>query len=414
MTRLSGSATGSVRRQIPQWRQLRQLVQVQRPRLARSRRVAEAPTIRHLRALSRARAPRAVFDYTDGAAEGEVSLERSRDAYRKIEFRPRVLRDVSSVSASVELLGSPSTMPFALSPTGFTRMMHTEGEIAVARAAHAFGVPYTLSTLGTTSIEDLARAVPGAERWFQLYVWKDRSFSQELVERARASGYRVLVLTVDVPVAGSRLRDIANGLTIPPKLTLRTLLDGALHPAWWWDLVTTEPLRFATLSDSGGTVADLIDRVFDPGVGFDDVAWLKSIWPGPVIVKGVQTPGDALMAAERGADAVIVSNHGGRQLDRAPVTLEVLPDVVRAVGDRAEVYVDGGVMSGADIAAAVALGADAVMAGRAYLYGLMAGGEMGVRRAIEILEAELTRTLQLLGVVSTRDLNPSFVVLRDT
>ncbi len=412
--RSSGPTSSSVQRRIPRWTELRQLVQVQPPRLSRSQRVDAAATVADLRRIARSRAPRAVFDYTDGGAEEELSLRRSRDAYRRIEFRPRVLRDVSSVSTSSELLGSPSRMPFALSPTGFTRMMHTQGEIAVARAAHAFGVPYTLSTLGTTSIEDLARAVPDCERWFQLYVWKDRSFSRELVERAHASGYRVLVLTVDVPVAGSRLRDVANGLTIPPKLTFRTLLDGALHPSWWWDLITTEPLRFATLSDSGGTVADLIDRVFDPGVGFDDVEWLKSIWPGPVVVKGVQTPGDALMAAERGADAVVVSNHGARQLDRAPVTLEVLPEVVRSVGDRVEVYVDGGVMSGADVAAAVAMGADAVMAGRAYLYGLMAGGERGVSRVLEILEAEYKRTLQLLGVASTQELNPSFVTLRDT
>ncbi len=303
-------------------------------------------------------------------------------------------------------------MPFALSPTGFTRMMHTQGEIAVARAAHTLGVPFTLSTLGTTSIEELAREVPDVERWFQLYVWKDRGFARELVERARKCNYGALVLTVDAPVAGIRLRDVYNGLTIPPKLSLKTLLNGALHPAWWWDLLTTEPLRFATLSDSGGTVADLIDRVFDPSVDFDDVAWLKANWQGPVVVKGIQTTEDAQTAFERGADAIIISNHGGRQLDRAPVTLEILPRIVQTVGDRGEVYVDGGVMSGADIAAAIAFGADAVMAGRAYLYGLMAGGGPGVRRALEILFSEYTRTLRLLGIASTRELNPGLVRLR--
>lgn len=291
-------------------------------------------------------------------------------------------------------------------------MMHSQGEIAVARAASEFGVPYTLSTLGTTSIEDLARQVPDVDRWFQLYVWKDRGFARELIERAQSCNYRALVLTVDVPVAGLRLRDVYNGLTIPPRVSLKTLIDGALHPAWWADLLSTEPLRFASLDDSKGTVAELIDRVFDPSVDFTDVAWLKSIWSGPIILKGIQTEEDAQKAVAHGADAIVVSNHGGRQLDRAPVTLEILPRIARAVEGQCEVYVDGGVMSGSDVAAAVAMGADAAMAGRAYLYGLMAGGMLGVQRALHILESEYTRTLALLGVDSTRQLDPTFVKLR--
>jgi len=394
------------------WSELRELVKLRRPALSRADRVAAASTIWDLRDLAKSRAPRAVFDYTDGAAEAEVSLRRSREVYGRVEFTPSVLRDVTEVDISTTILGREFSLPLALSPTGFTRMMHTEGEAAVVMAANRAGIPYTLSTLGTTSIEDVAVAAPPAERWFQLYVWRERGFARDLIERARAARYRVLVLTVDTPVAGARMRDVRNGLTIPPNLTLRTLLDGARHPAWWWDLVTTPPLEFANLTSTDGTVAELIDRVFDPSMSFDDLAWVKETWGGPVVVKGIQSPADALAAVDRGADGLIVSNHGGRQLDRAPTTLEVLPGVAAAVGDRAEVYVDGGIMSGADIAAAVAMGARAAMVGRAYLYGLMAGGRAGVDRALEILQTEYTRTLRLLGVPATSALDPTRARLR--
>lgn len=394
---------------MPRWSQIRELIQIEPPALRRDARLTRAATVWDLRRMGRRRTPRAVFDYVDGAAEAEISLHRSREAFRHIEFVPRVLRDVSKVDTTTTILGKPASMPLALSPTGFTRMMHSAGEPAVAAAAAAAGIPYSLSTLGTTSARDLARAVPHAERWFQLYVWKDRGFARELIDAARDGRYSALILTVDTPVAGARLRDVYNGLTIPPKLRWKTILDGALHPAWWWDLLTTEPLEFASLRSSEGTVAELIDKVFDPSVDFDDLAWLKETWDGPVIVKGIQTPDDAVAVAERGADAVIVSNHGGRQLDRAPVTLEVLPEVVAAIGDRAEVYVDGGIMSGADIAAALCLGARAAMVGRAYLYGLMAGGRTGVDRAIAILRAELVRTMQLLGVTTVDELDGSRV-----
>ena len=398
-----------MQRRVPRWSQIRELIQIEPPALRREARLTRAATVWDLRRMGRRRTPRAVFDYVDGAAEAEISLHRSREAFRHIEFVPRVLRDVSKVDTTTTILGKPASMPLALSPTGFTRMMHSAGEPAVAAAAAAAGIPYSLSTLGTTSARDLARAVPHAERWFQLYVWKDRGFARELIDAARDGRYSALILTVDTPVAGARLRDVYNGLTIPPKLRWKTILDGALHPAWWWDLLTTEPLEFASLRSSEGTVAELIDKVFDPSVDFDDLAWLKETWDGPVIVKGVQTPDDAVAVAERGADAVIVSNHGGRQLDRAPVTLEVLPEVVAAIGDRAEVYVDGGIMSGADIAAALCLGARAAMVGRAYLYGLMAGGRTGVDRAIAILRAELVRTMQLLGVTTVDELDGSRV-----
>lgn len=401
-----------MKRRAPRWSELRELLRVKAPSISRAARAKEAPTIWDLRRLAKSRTPRAPFDYTDGAAEAEITLNRSREIYRQVEFVPSVLRDVSSVDPSTTILGKPASMPLALSPTGFTRMMHTQGEVAVAQAATAAGIPYALSTLGTTSIDDLAAAVPDVTRWFQLYVWKDREFSKDLIERARRGGYSALVLTVDVPVAGARLRDVYNGLSIPPGLTIKTILDGALHPAWWWDLLTTEPLTFATLKDSGGTVAELIDRVFDPSVGFDDVAWIREVWDGPLVIKGIQNVDDAIAAVDRGVDALIVSNHGGRQLDRAPTTLELLPHVVDAVGDRSEVYVDGGIMNGADIAAAVAFGANAAMVGRAYLYGLMAGGRAGVDRALEIFRTEYVRTLQLLGVTSTDELDRSRVRLR--
>ena len=274
------------------------------------------------------------------------------------------------------------------------------------------GIPYALSTLGPTSIEDVAAAAPTARKWFQLYVWRDRGAGKELVERAQAAGYEALILTVDVPVAGARLRDVRNGLTIPPSLTLRTILDAAAHPFWWCNLLTTDPLAFASLTSWEGTVAELINQMFDPSLTPRDLSWLRESWSGPLIVKGIQHVDDARMVVDLGADAVVVSNHGGRQLDRAPTPLEVLPAVVDAVGDRAEVLVDGGVRSGADVVAAVALGARACLVGRAYLYGLMAGGERGVQRAVDILTGEITRTLQLLGADSVSSLEPAHVRLR--
>lgn len=377
------------------------------------RRLARAATIADLRTLARRRAPRAVFDYTDGAAEAELSLRRARAAFARVEFVPRVLRDVSTVDTSTTMLGVRSALPLALAPTGFTRMMHTEGESAVARVAQRSGIPYGLSTMGTTSIEALAAASPDVRRWFQLYLWRDRAASAELVDRAAAAGYEALMLTVDTPVAGARLRDVHNGLTIPPRLRLKTFVDGAMHPAWWFDLLTTEPLQFATLSHFRGTVAELVNQMFDPALVFEDLAWLRSQWRGPLIVKGILGAEDAAGVVECGVDAVVVSNHGGRQLDRAPTPLEQLPSIVDAVGDRAEVYLDTGVLSGADVVAAVAMGARGCLVGRAYLYGLMAGGERGVARAVEILAAEVRRTMQLLGVSAVDQLGRQHVRLRD-
>ncbi len=376
------------------------------------RRLARAASVADLRLLARRRAPRAVFDYTDGAAGAEVGLRRSRQAFGRVEFQPRVLRDVSRVDTSTTILGRPSAMPLIFAPTGFTRMMHTAGEPAVARVAARVGIPYALSTMGTTSIEELPASAPGGRLWFQLYLWRDREASRDFIDRARDAGYETLVLTVDTPVPGARLRDVRNGLTIPPSLSMRTFAEGALHPAWWYDLLTTEPLEFASLNRFEGTVAELAGRMFDPSATMSDLSWLRSVWPGSLVVKGVQHVADARAVVDAGADAVVVSNHGGRQLDRAPTPLEALSGVVDAVGDRAEVYVDGGILSGSDLVAAVALGARAGMVGRAYLYGLMAGGERGVQRAAEILQAEVTTTMALLGVTRVEDLCRDHVRLR--
>ena len=400
-------------RRLPRWSELQPLL---RPRPLQldptQRRLSRALTIADLRAVAKRRTPRAVFDYTDGGAETETSLRRAREAFARVEFRPRVLRDVTVVDTTTTLLGHPAALPLAFAPTGFTRMMHHQGERAVVRVAEGAGIPYALSTLGTTSIEDVAAAAPAARKWFQLYVWRDRGAGKELVERAQAAGYEALMLTVDVPVAGARLRDVRNGLTIPPSLTLGTVLDAVAHPGWWVNLLTTEPLVFASLTSWKGTVAELVNQMFDPSLTPRDLSWLRESWSGPLIVKGIQHVDDARMVVDHGADAVVVSNHGGRQLDRAPTPLEMLPGVVEAVGDRAEVLVDGGVQSGADVVAAVALGARACLVGRAYLYGLMAGGERGVQRAVDILTSELIRTLQLLGVDSVRGLEPAHVRLR--
>jgi len=378
----------------------------------RQARLERCASIGDVRALAMRRVPRSVFDYTDGAAGSELTLRRSFEAYSRVEFTPRVLRDVSEVDCSVEMLGQRTTLPFALGPTGFTRMMHHVGEPAVAKVAGDVGIPYALSTLGTTSVEALAEVAPDTRRWFQLYVWRDRVASEALVKRAELAGYDTLILTVDTAVGGIRLRDVRNGLTIPPQLTVGTLAGMAMYPRWWGNLLTTRPLEFASLSSTGGTVGDLLTKVFDPSITGADIAWLRGIWPGKLMLKGVQSLEDAVIAVDLGVDAVILSNHGGRQIDRGNVPLELLPRVVDEVGDRIEVYIDGGITSGADIVAALAFGARGALVGRAYLYGLMAGGEDGVRRVVSILAKEVKTTMQLLGVTSVGELDRSYVRLR--
>lgn len=401
-----------MKRQLPEPHALAPLLRFKKPELSpQRRRLANALTIADLRRIARRRTPKAAFDYTDGGADGEVSLARARNAFSDIEFRPSILRDVSQVDTSVEVLGKLSALPFGIAPTGFTRMMQSEGEIAGATAAEAAGIPFSLSTMGTTSIEDVAAAAPNARRWFQLYMWKDRERSMALVERAARGGYDTLLVTVDVPVSGARLRDVRNGMTIPPTLTPRTVANAIPRPAWWFNFLTTEPLAFASLDSWSGTVAELLDTMFDPAVTYDDLAWIREQWPGKIAVKGVQTVADAVRLANTGVDAIVLSNHGGRQLDRAPVPLHLLPDVVREVGSRLEVHLDTGITSGQDIVAALAHGARFTLIGRAYLYGLMAGGRAGVDRTIAILTDQIERTMRLLGVRNAGELEPDHVDL---
>ncbi|MBO3731914.1 alpha-hydroxy acid oxidase [Glycomyces niveus] len=398
-------------RQFPRPKDLLPLVKFKKPDFnAKRRRLRAALTIEDLRAIAKRRTPRAAFDYTEGAAEAELSLARARQAFKDIEFHPAILRDVSKLDTGWDVLGRRTELPFGIAPTGFTRMMHTEGERAGAAAAAAAGIPFALSTMGTTPIEDVAEAGGALGRnWFQLYMWKDRDRSMALVDRAAAAGFDTLLVTVDVPVAGARLRDKRNGFAIPPELTARTFFDMAKHPNWWFDMLTTEPLSFASLSRWSGTVAELLNTMFDPTVDYEDLAWIKQQWPGKVVVKGVQTVADAKRLADMGVDGITLSNHGGRQLDRAPIPFHLLPEVVREVGKDTEVHVDTGIMSGADIVACIALGARFTMIGRAYLYGLMAGGREGVDRAIAILKEELERTMKLLGVASLEELEPGHV-----
>ncbi|MDP7724746.1 alpha-hydroxy acid oxidase [Mycobacterium sp. TY814] len=400
----------AVKRQVPRVRDLAPLLQFKRPQWDRTaRRLDAALTIEDLRRIAKRRTPKAAFDYTDGAAEGELSIGRARQAFRDIEFHPTILRDVSTVNAGWDVLGAPVDLPFGIAPTGFTRLMHTEGEVAGARAAAAAGIPFSLSTLGTTAIEDLVAAAPQGRKWFQLYMWRDRERSMALVQRAADAGFDTMLVTVDVPVAGARLRDVRNGMSIPPALTLRTVLDAVPHPHWWFDLLTTEPLSFASLDRWSGTVGEYLNAMFDPSVTFDDLVWIKSRWPGKLVVKGIQTLDDARAVVDRGVDGIVLSNHGGRQLDRAPVPFHLLPVVVRELGKDTEILMDTGIMSGADIVAAIALGARCTLVGRAYLYGLMAGGEAGVRRAIAILQSGVTRTMALLGVTCLQELSPGHV-----
>jgi len=399
-----------VQRRIPKIKDLAPLMRFKSPELnAKKRRLAAALTINDLRIIAKKRTPKAAFDYTEGAAEAEISLGRARQAFEDIEFHPSILRDVSTVSTGWDVLGAPVAQPFGIAPTGFTRMMQTEGEIAGAHSAARAGIPFSLSTMGTSSIEDVKAANPHGRNWFQLYMWKDRDRSMALVDRAAKAGYDTLLVTVDVPVAGARLRDKRNGFSIPPELTLGTVVNAIPRPEWWINFLTTEPLSFASLDRSSGTVGELIDSMFDPSVTFEDLKWIKAQWPGKLVVKGVQNLEDAKRLVDLGVDGITLSNHGGRQLDRAPIPFHLLPDVAREVGAHTEVHLDTGIMSGADIVASVALGARFTMIGRAYLYGLMAGGEAGVDRAIQILSEQITRTMRLLGVNALEELNPEHV-----
>ncbi|WP_279753128.1 alpha-hydroxy acid oxidase [Rothia dentocariosa] len=399
-----------VQRQFPKPSELKEFMTFKKPSVDfAGNRLEKALTIYDLRKIAKRRTPAAAFDYTDGAAEGEFSMNRARQAFEDIEFHPGVLTDVSTVDTTTEVLGGTSAMPFGIAPTGFTRLMQTEGEIAGAGAAGAAGIPFTLSTLGTTSIEDVRAADPNGRLWFQLYVMREREISYGLVERAAKAGFDTLFFTVDTPVAGARLRDKRNGFSIPPHLTMKTLLNAIPRPWWWFDFLTTPKLEFASLSSTGGTVGELLDNAMDPSINYEDLKIIREMWPGKIVIKGVQNLEDSKKLADLGVDGILLSNHGGRQLDRAPVPFHLLPEVVREVGMDTEVMVDTGIMNGADIVASMALGAKFTLIGRAYLYGLMAGGRRGVDRTIEILSDEVRRTMKLLQVHNIAELEPKHV-----
>jgi isopentenyl diphosphate isomerase/L-lactate dehydrogenase-like FMN-dependent dehydrogenase len=359
------------KRRFPDFKYLFSLIEWKLPSIRRNKtKVASALTIAELAKIAKKRVPKVVFDYVDGSALDEVSYQRSRNAFNNVEF------------------------------VAHTRLMHHLGEPVIAEVAAENNLIYSLSTMGTTSPGELAEQVQGVRRWFQLYVMQNRQDSLSIINQAKDAGFEALILTVDTPVSGIRYRDIKNGLTIPPRIKLRTVFAIATKPIWWFNLITTKRLEFAAFKGWNKPMTELAAAIFDPATKFEDLSWLQSVWSGPIIVKGVQNLDDAKQLAGMGIAGIVLSNHGGRQLERGPVPLELLPEVVAAVGDKVEIYVDGAVLSGQDVYAAITLGAKAVFIGRAYLYGLMAGGKDGVQKVIEILERDLINTMALTGASS--------------
>ncbi len=401
---------GNLKRQLPDVAELLSLMKFKLPSAnRRAVRLAAAADVWDLRTIAKRRTPTAAFDYVDGAAGREITATRARQVFDSVELLPRILHGTAHSDLSTTIAGAPSALPFGIAPTGFTRFMHSEGEIGGSRAAQKAGIPFSLSTMGTRSIEEVAAAAPEGRKWFQLYLWKDREKSKKLVERAAAAGFDTLLVTVDTPVAGQRLRDARNGMKIPPELTLKTVLDASYRPEWWYNFLTTDSLKFASLSDTSADLPTIINSMFDSSLDFEDLKWIRELWKGKLFVKGVLTTEDAAKAKAAGADGLVVSNHGGRQLDRAPIAFEALSEVRAEVGSEMEIIMDSGIMSGADIVAALCAGADFVLIGRAYLYGLMAGGEEGVSRAIELLAKEVEVNMQLMGAASIKDLDESLI-----
>jgi len=389
------------------YREIRELIRLQHLELDRERRVlARCHDVADLRRAARRRLPGPVFGYVDGAADDEVTLRANRAALRRWQFRPRVLRDVTEADLHVSLLGSAYSAPIGLAPIGYPRMMHPDGELAVARAAASRGVPYALSTAGTVTIEDLAATGHG-DLWFQLYVLRDRKLAHALIDRAAAAGFRALEITVDTPVGGRRTRDLRSGLTIPPELTPGAVIDIGLHPGYWLSMLRAPALRFASLDTPGAEVATSIAGItslFAADLTWDDLADIRARWPGPLLLKGPLGPADAARAVSAGVDGIHLSNHGGRQLDRCVPAVDLIRPVREAVGEGVAVLADSGIRHGADIAVAIARGADLCVVGRGYLYGLAAAGQRGVEHAIDLLTEQLRRTMQLLGVVSIAEL----------
>ena len=405
-----------MKRQLPRWKNIKPLLGWGLPKSPfQDRKLNSVVNLAELRLLAKRRVPKAVFDYVDGGANDELAYTRSQEIYSRVEFKARVLRDVSVIDLKTKILGKESALPIIFAPTGYTRMMQYKGEVMVAKVCDENNLIYNLSTMGTTSSKEVGEQVPKVRRWFQLYLWRDREQSLKFIEEAKAAGFEGLMLTVDTAVGGIKWRDIRNGLTVPPKIGLKTFVDMALKPKWWFNLLTTAPLEFATFRNFNKPLSEIAAKVFDPAVTFEDVKWLRSVWQGKLIIKGIQTVSDAQELAKIGVDAIVLSNHGGRQLDRSVVPLELLPAVRTALGPKGsgvEIYIDGAVMSGADCLAAVALGADAVLIGRAYLYGAMAAGKNGVEKVVEILRFEMETALKLMGAKNLSELSPDFINIR--
>lgn len=378
------------------------------------RRLKKIASVDDYRKYAKRRLPFGVFDYIDGGAEDERTLANNVAGFSRIGFHPRVMRDVSQLDTSTTIFGRPASMPLILSPTGFTRIAHSQGELAVARSAARAGIPWSLSTMGTRSIEDVA-AVSDGDKWFQIYTWRDRGLVEELVGRAKAAGFTTVWLTVDTAVLGRRERDVRRGMTLPPKIGPGTIVDGAIHPSWTLDFLRSEPITFANIvgHDEDGstavTLADHVKRQFDQALSWDDLEWLRSFWDGPIVLKGIQTVADAKQAVALGVDGIGLSNHGGRQLDDAPAPIELVEPVRQEIGDTGTIICDGGVRRGSDIVKAIALGADAVAMGRPYFYALGAAGERGVDHLLEFMREGMERTMSLTGVRSVDEIGRDLV-----
>ena len=379
------------------------------------RKLKSVVNLAEMRNLAKKRVPKAVFDYVDGGANDELAYVRSQEIYSRVEFKARVLRDVSRIDLTCDVLGQKTALPLIFAPTGYTRMMHYQGEVMVAKICEENNLIYNLSTMGTTSSEEIGNQVPGVRRWFQLYLWRDRDQSLKFIEEAKKAGFEGLMLTVDTAVGGIKWRDMRNGLTVPPKIGFKTFFDMALKPKWWFNLLTTAPLEFATFRNFNKPLSEIAATVFDPAVTFEDVKWLRSVWQGKLVIKGIQSVADAAELKKIGVDAIVLSNHGGRQLDRSVVPLELLPKVRSEIGVKGsgpQIYIDGAIMSGADVLAAIALGADAVLIGKAYLYGAMAAGKSGVEKVVEMFRFEMETALKLMGAKNLSELTPDFVNIR--
>ena len=379
------------------------------------RKLKSVVNLAEMRNLAKKRVPKAVFDYVDGGANDELAYARSQEIYSRVEFKARVLRDVSKIDLTCDVIGRRSALPIIFAPTGYTRMMHYQGEVMVAKICEENNLIYNLSTMGTTSSEEIGNQVPNVRRWFQLYLWRDRDQSLKFIEEAKEAGFEALMLTVDTAVGGIKWRDMRNGLTVPPKIGLKTFFDMALMPKWWFNLLTTAPLEFATFRNFNKPLSEIAATVFDPAVTFEDVKWLRSVWQGKLVIKGIQSVADAAELKKIGVDAIVLSNHGGRQLDRSVVPLELLPKVRSEIGVKGsgpQIYIDGAIMSGADVLAAIALGADAVLIGRAYLYGAMAAGKFGVEKVVEMFRFEMETAMKLMGAKNLSELTPDFINIR--